>query len=281
MKIVNYGIDRIKFSLSDYSLKDDGRFGSEYCFTNTSRGFDWYKGALGAIGFSKNSKYCIVELYALHFIKSHKGFIDLELKLKNFLNQYFQSHSEIKITRIDVYIDVEGDVVYPLRKADYSGRTKIDMFDARKDDVEIGGSYLNAESRIWTVRRYDKTAEIIKKKIQHRYSDTYMTGVIRTEISYSKGCLKELNNRSVCGAFAYIVGHLNKLNQPEIAKLTSLIEKELQPGRVEYKAPKGNYSGKRIRAEILKRTENLQAEYIALGGTQTELITNLIRANNK
>jgi hypothetical protein len=276
MKIVNCGVDRLRFSLSDYSMSNNNKFVSDFIFNGSSKGYDWYRNALGSVGFSHDKKYCVVEMYALFFLKNLKGFKHLKSGINNFLALYFERYFKIKISRIDVYIDQMGTVVYPLKERYYCGRSETHLTEHKKDDVGLGSSYLETKSKSWLVRRYNKTAEIANNKKEYRYSDTYKNGVIRTEYSYGKNCLRNLSSRSIQSVFGYILKHLKTVDIPESKELIKRIQAELTTADTKFKSSKGNYSGSRLKLNILKRTAELKKEYLAVGGNETDFITKLI-----
>ncbi len=280
MELINYGIDRLKFSLSTYRLKDHKKFNSDFKYKGESKGYKWYQSPLASMGFDNYGKYCIVELHALHFIIRHKGFCDIEKNIHEFLSTYIDSYSAIKLTRIDIYADYEGTEVYPLLGGCYSGKSKTGLIEFKPEDNKLGSSYLQAKRKnSWKIRRYDKTAEIIENKTEHRYPAIYKQGVIRTEYVYEKSSLENLTDRSVPNVLAYIINHLSKVNLPESKVLTDRIRDEAITGKAEYKASKGSYTGARVKKAILQRMIQLEKEYLVLGGNQAEIITALFAEN--
>lgn len=276
MKLINYGIDRLKFSFSDYQLKDNQRFDADFEYSAESKGYTWYTSPLASIGFDKRSKYCVVELYALYFIGRHKGFCDIEKNVHEFLADYVEINSEIRLTRIDIYVDYEGTEVYPLLKGCYSGKSQMNIVEFKPEDDVLGSSYLQTKNKDnWLIRRYNKTAEIKANMTEYRYPAIYQKGVIRTEYVYEKATLKNLENRTVPNVLAYILKHLTQVNIQESIVVADKIRNEAIIGNVKYKMQKGSYTGVKVKKGIINRMVQLEKEYIALGGNQAEIITEL------
>jgi len=275
MQILNYGIDRLRISFSNYKLKDFDSFTECFPQKGSSRGWLWYKNHIASIGFSNDGIYCSVEFFALFFITKGQRFNKTEAIVKEFLDSFFSAYSAYKVTRLDIFIDKKKNTLEPLTHDIYTGTSKLEHY-IYGEEGNIGTYYLQPKTKAWILKRYDKSEEIIAHNISHRYNEHYNSNVIRTEYSYQKKCLKNLKEQSFANVIAYAIRNMGKLKIVESEKLIELLTKEVQQVCNTYKSSKGQYTGEKVKRQILENARQLHAEYNSMSNDKHEFISRLL-----
>lgn len=264
------GVDRLKFSVSSWHIRDRSFFNSHEC-TGKAHGFDWYNCGLYTAGFSDD--YAVFEFGAMFFILLCSGGLDVMNGVEAELSKVLYAYEKPKITRIDLFLDYLGKEVKEFSSSSYTGRYAV-KFSPVVYNNRVETSYFFPVTKAWMIRRYDKTQEIKDKELYHRYDDVYLNGVIRCEFEFNKSCLSNLKERDYNSVLNYIANFLFGCNFHEAEALSSCIQEYLELRPVEYKASSaGELNGQRTRERILKRLDVLLAEYASVSqGDITDFI---------
>ena len=274
--VVSYGFDRIKLSVANARIKVGALQNMEY--KGSEHGFNFYGDNQLRVGLSDN--YIIFEFYALWFLNSVTSMSEAWSCCLAYVDHVCERWESPKPSRIDVYVDRKYSIVKPLKVEDYKGKTRVKV--GQFGGIAAETSYLFAQSRTWTIRRYDKSREIKDNQHEHRYSEEYQENVIRTEAQYTKDYFKQLKERTFENSIAYIVKNLKETTVPELHFLAERIEEEIGQGVIVYKqSHAGERNGERTKQRIYRYLENLHRDFIAIAGDDREFFAELAKLGKK
>jgi len=268
LDVVSYGIDTMDCSISNCVLRDcPTHFFADLKFLGSSHGYDYYDAGDYKIGY--DGEYFIFNFKALFFINRTKSF-DVSFAIFNLFDSIFLSYdfSDLKLIRLDIYLDYVSPSVSLFSTSDFVGRhkTKTSVFYGTTGEVET--SYLFSASKSFVIRRYNKSVEINDNMKAHLYPESYFkNNVIRFEVEYNKSCLKNLESRNLHTVVDYVFKHLGDCMCVEANHLQNLLADEFELFLPSYRAKDSGISnGQRLRDKILDNYLVLLDDYSALNG---------------
>ncbi|MDX9690793.1 MAG: hypothetical protein RBT70_10120 [Alphaproteobacteria bacterium] len=275
-EVVSYGFDRIKLSVANARIRTGALHHLDY--KGSEHGFNFYGDSQLRVGLSDS--YIVFEFYALWFLNSVSSMSEAWSSCLAYVENVCERWESPKPSRIDIYVDRKCSSVKPLTVDMYKGKARVKV--GQFGGVAAETSYLFAQSRTWTIRRYDKSREIKDNQHEHRYSEAYAEGVVRTEAQYTKDYFKQLKERTFENAISYIVKNMRETTLPELHFLAERVEEEIGQGVIVYKQSNaGERNGERTKQRIYRYLENLHRDFVAVAGDDREFFSELAKLGRK